>query len=133
MRIAMLIGIGLSMLSSASMAAESKTTYELVLAGKKCAERDNQQLDCDYKAGTGLWISIAGIGLPDTAVAFMRSSFDGDFYGTYGIAHGCIIIKRGKKNKSSALEGPGSPIDFAFISPRNGKVYRNWTECQTGM
>lgn len=110
------------------------STYELVLKGKRCQERENQMLDCDYRIGKTLHISIAGIGLPDTSVTFMKSDYDGDFYATMGVLHGCVIVKRGPKDSPpNVLDGPGSLFDFAFISPRSGKVYKGWQECQSGM
>lgn len=129
------LGLTLLMFSSYACASDTKkSTYQLTIEGKKCSESSSQQIDCDYRLGSGLWISIAGIGLPDTSVTFMKSSFEGDFYATYGIMHGCVIVKRGKKNPlPPAAEGPGSPTDYAFVSPKNGKVYRSWTQCQGGM
>ena len=110
--------------------AVEKSTYTLVLAGKKCKTL-NQTISCEYSVGTGLKFSIDGIGQPDTGITYMKSSFEGDFYSTYGLLHGCIIVKRGPKGiKSSALNGPGSPTDYAFISPINGKIYSSWEECQ---
>jgi hypothetical protein len=109
-----------------------KSSYELVLAGKKCeTSRWDQTLSCDYTVGAGLQFTIAGIGQPDTAVTFMKSSFDGDFYATFGLLHGCVIVKRGTKGVESedAFE-PGGFADYAFVSPRNGKVYKRWDQCK---
>ena len=92
-----------------------------------------QQIECEYTVGTGLRFSLVGIGLPDMGITFWKSSFEGDFYATYGMRHGCIIVKRGKKARSNtALSGPGSISDYAFVSPKNGKVYRGWQECEVG-
>jgi len=128
------IVLGVSLLILAARASAVESTYQLVLAGKSCTENSRtQQIDCDYRVGTGLYISIPGIGSPDTGVTFMRSSFDGDFYATYGLQHGCVVIKRGSRGiTSDALDGPGTGFDFAFISPKNGKVYSTWQECQSG-
>lgn len=116
----------------ANLASGEPTTYEIVVAGKSCTESSTQSIDCDYKVGSTLEFTIAGIGQPDTGVTFMKSSFDGDFYASFGIYHGCVIVKRGQKGVTSQeLSGPGSAFDLAFVSPRNGKVYRRWAECQT--
>ena len=115
---------------SRSVFAEEKSTYELALAGKEC-KTWNQTISCEYSVGTGLKFSIDGIGQPDTGITYMKSSFDGDFYTTYGLRHGCIAIKRGPKSiKSKAVRGIGSFTDYAFVSPRNGKVYSSWEKCQ---
>ena len=48
------------------------------------------------------------------------------------VMHGCIIVKRGPKGiNRDQLCGPGSSFDYAFISPKNGKVYTNWKDCQS--
>ena len=104
--------------------AAEKSTYELVLAAKSC-KTWNQTISCEYTVGSGLKFSIDGIGQPDTGITFIKSSFDGDFYATFGTLHGCVVIKRGPKGTtSSAIRGPGSFTDYAFVSPKNGKVYQ---------
>jgi len=85
-------------------------------------------LECSFNVGNDLYFVIAGIGMPDTSVTFMKSLFEGDYYATYGLLHGCVIVKKGLKYKElSAI------FDMAFVSPKNGKVYRSWGECQTAM
>ena len=108
-------------------AAESLSTYEIVLKGKACRESVNQVLSCEYRIGKKLYFSIDAIGSPYTGITFMKSSFNGDFYATYGLLHGCVIIKRGQKGITSLDSvGPGSFTDYAFVSPQNGKIYKNW-------
>lgn len=102
-----------------------ESTYDLILKGKKCEEGYSQQLDCSYKIGKGFWLSLAGVGISDAGVTFMKSDFNGDYYGTYGVLHGCVIVKPGTKNKTN------NPVDFAFVSPKNGKVYKDWQSCQS--
>jgi hypothetical protein len=108
-------------------AAGSPSVYELTLKGKACEHTSHQSLECNYRVGKSLYVSIAGIGQPDTGIAFMKSDFDGDFYAQFGVGHGCVIIGRGKKGAA-----PDRPFDFAFISPKNGKVYSDWQECKAG-
>ncbi|MEQ1597887.1 MAG: hypothetical protein ABL880_00825 [Methylotenera sp.] len=103
-----------------------ESTYDLILKGKKCEEGYNQQLDCSYKIDKDFWLSVAGVGIPDAGITFMKSDFNGQYYGTYGMLHGCVIVKPGTKNKTI------NPIDFAFVSPKNGKVYKDWQSCQAG-
>ena len=110
------------------------STYDEVLKGKQCSQiGDRQTLSCRFKVGMDLHISIDGIGQEDTGVTFMKSDFDGDYYATHGVLHGCVIVKRGPKSYSEESDGPGSRFDYAFISPRNGKVYRSWPECKSAM
>ena len=96
--------------------AGAKSSYALALEGKNCETSAlDQTISCEYIVGTGLTFAIVGIGLPDTAITFMKSSFDGDFYATFGLLHGCVIIKRGTKGVESedAFE-PGGIADFAL-------------------
>ena len=104
--------------------AFGQSTFELIVKGKSCAEQKSQQVDCDYKIGTDFWLSIAGVGNSDAGVTFMKSDFKGKYYGTFGLTHGCVVVKNGIGNKTA------NPFDFAFISPRNGKVYSDWQSCQ---
>ena len=121
----------LSVLSAPTLSG-GKSSYDVVLAGKRCqTEAWNQTLSCEYVVGTGLKFAIAGIGQRDTAVTFMKSSFDGDFYATFGLLHGCVIVKRGTTGvNSEEAFAPGGFADYAFVSPRNGKVYKRWDECK---
>lgn len=112
---------------SAGQVYAGHSTYELTVKGKTCQESFSQTIECDYKIGKSFHISIAGLGQSDTGVTFMKSDFYGDFYATFGLMHGCVVVKPGKK--TLALDDPST---FAFISPKNGKVYRDWKECQSG-
>lgn len=105
-----------------SSALASESTYDALVAGKTCQEGKNQSLSCSYKAGRSLLIEIAGIGSPDSGVAFLKSDYQGDYYAKYGVLHGCMIVNSTKDLGS-----------FAFISPRNGKIYKTWQDCKTGM
>jgi hypothetical protein len=108
-----------------STSALAQTTYERTLQSKSCSEQKrNQQLDCDYKLGADFWLSIAGVGSPVAGISFMKSEFKGQFYGTVAVSHGCVVVKPGSANKVNL------PHDMAFISPRNGKVYRDWPSCK---
>jgi hypothetical protein len=105
----------------------NESTYQKILKGKVCTENPStQQIDCEYKINTEFWLSIAGIGLPDTAVTFMKADFNGKYYGTFGLLHGCVVVKPGVSNKDSLS------IDMAFVSPKNGKIYQTWQLCQSG-
>lgn len=113
------ISIFLALLSSLSVASDV-TVYEMTVKGKVCKEESNQLLSCQYKVGNDLHISLDGIGAPDTGITFIKSNSDGDFYATYGIRHGCVIVK------SRPYQG------YSFISPKNGRIYKGWRECQSG-
>ncbi len=88
--------------SSAFMTSVHANTsvYDVALKAKSCHESYNQSIECNYKIGNDLWISIPSLGSPDVAVTFMKADFDGDYYATYGVMHGCVIVKPGKKTTS---------------------------------
>ena len=100
------------------------STYDAIITGMKCKQNSMGSLECDYHAGRSLYFNIAGVGDKDASITFFASSFEGDYYGSVGVLHGCVIVKPGK-----ALEGTAM-FDFAFVSPRNGKVYMDWQSCQ---
>jgi hypothetical protein len=105
-----------------------RTTFDETLAGKSCEETaHNQMIHCDYKVGNDLHVSIDGVGLRDVGITFMKSDFNGDFYGTVGMMHGCVIVKRGKASMNL-----DNAVEFAFISPVNGKVYPSRELCKDG-
>lgn len=108
------------MAASCAYADDSREglTYDSALQGKECKDDSMQQLTCEYRLGSGLHISIIALGSPYAAVYFRRADFEADYYVVLGLLHGCLIIKR-KANIS----------DLAFISPKNGKIYRGWREC----
>ena len=113
-----------------ALAMGQNLVYELTLQGKSCVVRDNQQIDCSFKVGD-LAFDIVGVGMPDTAITFMQCSFDGEFYASYGVAHGCVIVKPGKIVLDAYMKNGLLP-QFAFVSPKNAKVYQTWQECQAG-
>lgn len=118
--------IGLFWLTVSPAHAET-SVYELTLNGKQCQENPGQSLECEYRIGKTLHIAITGIGQTDSAITFLTSDFKGDFYAAIGVLHGCVIVK-----PTLELINLQHAFDFAFISPRTGKVYRTWQECGSG-
>ena len=111
------------LLFASQSAIASDGTYNAVVKGKKCYENSNHDLECSYKVGKTLHIVIAGIGSPNTGVYFLKSDSHGDYYGLTGPLYGwCIMVH-------SVKDG----FDFAYISPKNGKVYKSGPECKSGM
>ena len=122
----LIVLIGLLWLTDLPVQAEI-SVYELTLKGKQCQENSEQSLACEYRIGKTLHISIDGIGQADAGITFMKSDFDGDFYAAVGVLHGCVIVKHNLKHLPLQ-----NAFDFAFISPRTGKVYATWQECGSG-
>jgi len=114
------------------LAAAETSTYDIVLSGKTCRASGTRTVTCDYRVGKDLHFIIEGIGGPWTGITFIKSDYDGDFYATYGTEHGCVVVKPGRTNwKNPGCGGPGSAFDYAFVSPKTGKVYRDWEPCMT--
>lgn len=113
-----------TLLSSAVWAADK--AYEDTIKGKKCIE-SNQQLSCKYKVGKDLEFTIDGIGLSGTMITIFHSNWDGDYYANYLLKYDCVTVKHGKKNHDLFSLG-----DTAFVSSKNGKVYKTLKECNEG-
>ena len=76
-----------------------------------------KQLNCTYLAGEKFKVSIAGVGQSDAGILFNHSIFGEDYYGKFGLLHGCVIVT--SKNFT----------EMAFISPRDGNIYLDWNAC----
>jgi hypothetical protein len=116
--------LGCALLNQMALASDNKT-YDVVVAGRKCTD-ENQQITCEYHVGSSLHFAVVALGTPEMAVTFFKADWDGDYYASYGFLHGCIIVKPGLKAPPSTL-----PM-FAFVSPKNGKVYPDWRMCRDG-
>ena len=122
----LIVLIGLLWLTDLPAQAET-SVYELALNGKQCQEYSGQLLECEYRIGKTLYIAITGIGQTDTAITFLKSDENGDFYASIGMRHGCVIVKR-----NPDLPNLANAFEFAFISPHSGKIYKTWQECGAG-
>lgn len=119
-----IVGLG----ANAHRAQPSLSTYDQVAKGKACnnGKVEAGQWDCDYRVGKSLRFSIAGVGTRDPAIVFAKSDIEGDYYGAFGVAHGCVIVWPGGVTNEAHPEGM---MDIAFVSPRNGNVYHDWRAC----
>jgi len=105
-----------------------QSVYDTVRSGRTCRDSTDPpgSMECEYAVGNGLHFLISGVGQPDWGIAFYKSSADSDFYGAFNSGDECIAIYRGRKGLAS-ME---SLADEAFVSPKNGEVYRTRQECQ---
>lgn len=102
------------------------TPFEATTRGTSCGSTSQGSLECKYKVGRDLEFSIAAVGQSDAGISFTRSSYSGDYYARFGVQHGCVVIAYGEQGLKEAK----NPSVYAFVSPRTGRVYRAWTECQ---
>lgn len=113
---------------SAFTSPQASATYEVVQRARVCTPNpvDPKQLDCEYRVGKSLRFGIAGVGLADAGIVFSKSDIDGDFYAAFGLEHRCVIVWPGA---TTSKVSPGRALDAAFVSPVDGKVYRDWRSC----
>ena len=97
-------------------------TYDAVIEGMNCRQQANGRLDCGYAIGESLRFTIAGVGQEDAIVSFAQVDSTKGFVAAYSTLHGCIVVKPAAAGDSSAA--------LAFISPRDGRVYRIWQHCK---
>lgn len=109
----------------ASKSAVAQSLFELAVRGALCKQNVQGSLVCNYKVGRDLEFSIAATGEADAGISFLRSNIKGDYYARFGVMHGCVIVSQGEAAAQSA------PSEYAFVSPKNGRVYRTWQECQS--
>jgi hypothetical protein len=103
--------------------AAAQSTYNAVVAGMRCAQQGSGQMDCEFHVGRSLYFVIAGVGQTDAAITFLKVDFDGDYYASVGVLHGCVIVKPGHPDPAAGQ------WDMAFVSPRTGRVYHTWQTC----
>lgn len=115
------ISIFLFLLFAIPAKAASQNTFEMLVKGKTCNASSSQKIDCSYRIGNSLWIEIVGVGENDVGVAFMKSDYKGEYYAKIGKMHNCVIVNAGLK--SSEI------LDYAFISPKTGKIYKSVEGC----
>jgi hypothetical protein len=102
---------------------QDRTTFDNVVAGMRCSQNSGGDLECDYRVGRSLHFAIVAPGRADGSIYFYAASFEGDYFAVVGMSHGCVIVRPGLSVSEARR------IDLAFVSPRNGKVYRTWQEC----
>jgi hypothetical protein len=77
-------------------------------------------MDCDYKVGKSLRFSVAGVGQQDVVINFIKVDSDQDYIASIAPLHGCIVVRATRTDSTTSV---------AFVSPQDGKIYRNWNTC----
>lgn len=86
-----------------------------------CRQVSSGRLDCDYRVGDGLHFQVAGVGQVDVVVNFVRIDSASGWVAGVAPLHGCVIVRPARVTDSTSRS--------AFVSPQDGKVYRNWNTC----
>jgi hypothetical protein len=110
---------------TAQKADKPNPTYDAVLKGMSCKQRQGGEMDCEYEVGKSLHFAIAGVGQPDAAITFFKVDHEDDYYAGVTALHGCVVVKPVKVTADSVA-------NFAFVSPQTGKAYRDWQSCHKG-
>jgi hypothetical protein len=106
----------------AQPAAPTNRTYDAVIEGMTCRQLASGRLDCLYDVGESLRFTIAGVGQEDAVISFARVDSTRGYVAGFSVLHGCVVVKPSAAGDSSAA--------LAFISPRDGRVYRIWQQCK---
>lgn len=114
--------MGLAQAAKGATPPEGNATYEAVVAGMSCKQLSSGRLDCEYKVGASLRFLISGIGQPDAVVNFHLVDPQGPYVAGIAPLHGCVIVRPSQARADSTANA-------AFVSPNDGKVYRNWNTC----
>jgi hypothetical protein len=105
-----------------SIGLAQNAAYDAVVKGMTCKQQTAGRMDCVYTVDDGLRFTIAGVGQADVVVNFTRVDSASAFVPGMAPLNGCVIVK-------PAQTRPDSLANMAFVSPHDGKVYRNWSTC----
>lgn len=110
--------------ANASTPTVPNKTYDAIIHGMSCKQQSSGRMDCEYRVGKSLRFTIAGVGQPDVVVNFFKVDVDEDFYASVAPLHGCVVVRPASARSDSTTQ-------IAFVSPQDGKIYRNWNTCAT--
>lgn len=109
--------------------AEPQSTYDVVVEGKICSQSSYDSWQCYYTIGEDVEIIIDAVENFGANLTFVRSGgYEGDYFPALSMEHGCVIIQHGLTQVN-----PRNVFDYAFISPKNGNVYKTWQECKQSL
>ncbi len=116
----------LLLVSPSALVGQVRTTYDDVVAGMRCSQNSRGDLECDYRVGRSLHFTIVAPGKPDASIYFYSASVQGDYFAVVSISNGCVVVRPGQSASQKRQ------LDLAFVSTRNGKVYRTANDCDEG-
>ena len=79
-------------------------------------------MECTYNVGDGLRFAISGIGQVDVVMSVLKTDSAAGYIAGFAPLHGCVIVRPSESRTDSLA-------NMVFISPQDGKVYRNWNTC----
>ena len=128
LRCLLLLSLLLAAACSPVMASQQtqEGTYEALVAGMECHQQQGIEppgLECNYRVGESLHFAIVGPGLPGGSVYIYRANNEEGHFAVLGFDTRCVVVRPGYEREDT--------LDFAFVSTRNGKVYRSVEQCRS--
>ena len=120
--IAALVAAGLAPAGAQTPQAAANPTYAAVVEGMACRQDPSGRLDCSYAVGQSLRFVISGVGQEDAVINFVKVDSAAGYVAGFASIHGCVVVR------PAASADSGTAL--AFVSPRDGRVYRTWQLCR---
>jgi hypothetical protein len=107
-------------------AAPPGKLHKAVTNAQKCKASNSEpgRMDCDYDLGS-LHFSIEAVGRGDGGFTIYKADWDKDYALSYGVQHGCLIVKWGDKKMNA-----DNAFEMVFVSFATGGVYTDWGTCK---
>ena len=118
--------LGAAALAAAAAAAAVEPPYDAVTRGARCDLETDGSLACRYRAGRDLEFELRRVGERDVELRLIRSSEAGDYRADSEMTGRCVFVRHGARGR----EQGGSEFSYAFVSGRNGFVYRSLRDCR---
>ena len=112
--------------AAASAAAAVEPPYDAVTRGARCDLEADGSLACRYRAGRDLDFELRRVGERKVELRLIRSSEAGDYRADVEMMERCVFVRHGARGR----EQGGSEFSYAFVSGRNGFVYRSLRDCR---
>ncbi len=120
------VGACSALFAAAAAAAALEPPYAAVQRGADCNLRPDGSLGCRYHVGRDLEFELRRVGEPDVELRLIRSGEAGDYRADREMMSRCVFVRHGERGRAQG----GSEFDYAFVSGRNGFVYRSLRECR---
>jgi hypothetical protein len=115
-------------LAAAAPAGALEPPYEATRRGAHCDLAADGSLGCRYAVGSDLEFELRRVGEPGVALRLLRSSDAGDYRADAQMMADCVLVRHGARGRAAG----GADFTYAFVSGRNGRVYRQLRECREG-
>ncbi len=116
------LGAALVLVVGRSQAGSPAMTFDLISKSRKCEPKkhgDGAML-CTYRA-TGFLLEVDGVGTEGVVVSVLEARMDGGLIASYDTRSTCVKIQ----------SGSSGPMGTAYVSTKDGQVYRSSRECQS--